>query len=55
MAGIEGDVWKQEYDRSKSPEREPGPIEFNRYVINSHAHTGIPTFMNLRYASSRQT
>jgi len=45
MAGIEGDIWKKEYDRSNEPKREPGPIEFNRYVINSHAHTGIPTFM----------
>jgi hypothetical protein len=27
MAGIEGDVWKQEYDRSQDPKREPGPIE----------------------------
>ena len=46
MAGIEGDVWKQEHDRSNEPKREPGPIELNRYVINSHAHTGIATFMN---------
>ena len=36
MAGIEGDIWRQEYDHSKDPKREPGPIEFNRYVINSH-------------------
>lgn len=27
MAGIEGDVWKKEYDRSEDPKREPGPIE----------------------------
>ena len=46
MGGIEGDVWKQEYDRSKDPKREPGPIELNRYVVNSHAHTGIASFMN---------
>ena len=45
MAGIEGDVWKKEFDRTGQPKREPGPFEFNRYVINSHAHTGIPTFM----------
>ena len=45
MAGREGDVWKQEYDRSQDPKREPGPIELNRYVINSHAHAGIGTFM----------
>ena len=47
MAGIEGDVWKQEHDHSKDPKREPGPIELNRYVINSHAHGGIGTFMSL--------
>jgi agmatinase len=46
MAGIEGDVWKTEHDHSKGPKREPGPIELNRYVINSHAHTGIASFMN---------
>ena len=45
MAGIEGDVWKQEYDHSQDPKREPGPIELSRYVINSHAHAGIGTFM----------
>lgn len=45
MAGIEGDVWKQEYDRSQDPKREPGPIELNRYVINSTASGGIATFM----------
>lgn len=45
MAGIEGDVWKQEFDRSKDPHREPGPIELNRYVVNSTAPGGIPTFM----------
>ena len=46
MAGIEGDVWRQEYDHSKGPKREPGPIEINRYVVNSGAYAGIPTFMN---------
>jgi hypothetical protein len=46
MAGIEGDVWKQEHDHSHGPKREPGPIELNRYVVNSHAHTGIASFMN---------
>ena len=45
MAGIEGAVWKAEYDRSNDPKREPGPIELNRYVINSVAPGGIPTFM----------
>jgi len=45
MAGIEGDVWRQEYDRSDDPKREPGPIELNRYVINPVAPGGIPTFM----------
>jgi agmatinase len=45
MAGIEGDVWRQEYDRSNDPKREPGPIELNRYVINPVAPGGIPTFM----------
>ena len=46
MAGIEGDVWRQEYDRSNDPKREPGPIELNRYITNSGAYSGIPTFMN---------
>ena len=46
MAGIEGDVWRQEYDRSDDPKREPGPIELNRYAINSNAAAGIATFMN---------
>jgi hypothetical protein len=45
MAGIEGDVWRVEYDRSNDPDREPGPIELNRYVINPVAPGGIPTFM----------
>jgi agmatinase len=45
MAGIEGDVWRQEYDRSNDPKREPGPIELNRYIINPVAPGGIPTFM----------
>jgi len=45
MAGIEGDVWRQEYDRSNDPKREPGPIELNRYMINPVAPGGIPTFM----------
>ena len=46
MAGIEGDVWRQEYDHSQGPKREPGPIEINRYVVNSGAYSGIATFMN---------
>jgi len=46
MAGIEGDVWRQEHDHSQGPKREPGPIELNRYVVNSGAYSGIPTFMN---------
>jgi agmatinase len=46
MAGIEGDVWRQEWDRSNEPQREPGPIELNRYVVNGGAYAGIPTFMN---------
>ncbi|MGD9093624.1 MAG: agmatinase family protein [Anaerolineales bacterium] len=46
MAGIEGDVWKQEHDHSQDPKREPGPINLNRYVINSQAHAGIASFMN---------
>ena len=46
MAGIEGDVWRQEYDHTQGPKREPGPIEINRYIINSGAYSGIPTFMN---------
>ena len=46
MTGIEGDVWCQEYDRSQDPRREPGPIELNRYVVNSGAYAGISTFLN---------
>ena len=46
MAGIEGDVWRQEYDHSQGPKREPGPIEINRYIVNSGAFAGISTFMN---------
>ncbi len=45
MAGIEGDVWRIEYDRSDDPQREPGPIELNRYMVNPVAPGGIPTFM----------
>jgi len=45
MAGIEGDVWKEERDRSEDPKREPGPININRYVANAQAHAGIATFM----------
>ena len=45
MAGITGDVWKEEYDRSKDAERKPGPIELNRYVATSVGPAGIPTFM----------
>ena len=44
--GIEGDVWRQEHDRSDEPNREPGPIQLNRYILNSGAYAGIPTFMN---------
>ena len=35
MAGVEGDVWKQDHDDQKGPEREAGPIELKRYVVNS--------------------
>ena len=45
MAGVSGEVWRMEYDRSDDPQREPGPIELNRYVTNSGAFAGIPTFM----------
>ena len=45
MAGVEGEVWRQEYDRSNDPSRQAGPIELNRYVINPVAPGGIPTFM----------
>jgi hypothetical protein len=46
MAVIEGDVWRQEYDRSNEPKRGPGLIELNRYVVNSGAYSGISTFLN---------
>ena len=45
MAGVEGDVWRQEYDRSNDPKREPGPIELNRYLSNPVGPGGVPTFM----------
>ena len=45
MAGVTGNVWKMEYDRSNEPERKPGPIELNRYVATPTAPGGIPTFM----------
>ena len=50
MAGIEGDVWRQPLDRSGEPERQPGPIDLNRYVVNSGAFAGIPTFMGFPVA-----
>ena len=45
MAGIEGDVWRVEVDRSNDPKREAGPIELNRYIVNPVAPGGIPTFL----------
>jgi agmatinase len=50
MAGVEGDVWRQPVDRSGEPEREPGPIDINRYVVPSGAYAGIPTFMGFPVA-----
>ena len=54
MAGIEGDVWRQERDRSEDPLREPGPIELNRYVTDSTASSGIPTFMSWPVALNQE-
>ena len=54
MAGIEGDVWKQERDKSEDPKREPGPIDLNRYEINSTASAGIATFMNWPIALNQE-
>jgi len=48
--GIEGDVWRTPVDRSDEPERAPGPIDINRYVVPSGAYAGIPTFMGLPVA-----
>lgn len=45
MAGVSGNVWRLENDRSNDPHREPGPIDLNRYVVNSVAPGGIPSFM----------
>ena len=39
-------AWKQEYDRSNDPKREPGPIQLSRYQINA-GYAGIKTFMGL--------
>jgi agmatinase len=47
---MEGDVWRQPVDRSGEPEREPGPIDINRYVVPSGAYAGIPTFMGFPVA-----
>ncbi len=40
MAGIEGDVWREERDRSDDPKREPGPIDLNRCGVAMYG--GIP-------------
>ena len=53
MAGIEGDVWRQERDQSAQPRREPGPIDLNRYLIQM-AYSGIPSFMNFPVALTRE-
>ena len=45
MAGIAGDEWRVEYDWSNDPQREAGPIELSRYLVNPVAPGGIPTFM----------
>ncbi|MGI9594848.1 MAG: agmatinase family protein [Acidimicrobiales bacterium] len=50
--GIEGDVWRVPVDRSGEPNREPGPIDINRYAVPSGAYAGIPTFMGLPVAMS---
>lgn len=52
MAGPAGnpDGWRQPFDRSAEPERAPGPIDLNRYAMNSKASAGIPTFMRLPVA-----
>ena len=50
MAGVDGDVWRQPVDRSGEPQREPGPIDINRYVVPSGAYAGIPTFMGFPVA-----
>jgi len=54
MAGIEGDVWKQERDKSEDPKREPGPIDLNRYEINSTAGAGLASFMNWPVALNQE-
>ena len=50
MAGVEGDAWRVPVDRSGEPEREPGPIDINRYSVPSGAFAGIPTFMGFPVA-----
>ena len=45
MAGVEGDVWRQERDHSEDPKRDPGPVDLNRYQINPVGPGGIPSFM----------
>ena len=41
-----GDIWKMRLDRSQEPNREPGPINLNRYAAQP-AFSGIATFMKL--------
>jgi agmatinase len=51
MAGVSGPgKWRTPVDRSSEPERHPGPIDINRYVLPTGAFAGIPTFMGLPVA-----
>lgn len=52
MAGpvSDPDAWRAPLDRSGEPQRQPGPIDLNRYAVNSVASAGIPTFMRLPVA-----
>lgn len=46
MAGVPLDAWKMELDRSHDPEREPGPINLQRYAFVP-AYAGIATFFGV--------
>jgi len=52
MAGISGDndAFRTLREPGDGPQREPGPIELNRYAMRTSAGAGIPTFMGFPVA-----
>ena len=49
MGWLEEPLWKLRADRRKQPNREPGPINLQRYEVAT-AYSGISTFMGLPLA-----